>query len=611
MWYIKAFKKPQKKGVSGVGNEGGNSIAIGNLSLIAVLLVIFALVVVVASLIGMTYSKKAIETCKENCEKLIPTKLMRLLQDNDDDDDDDDDDEITTLKWKWPRKEKGEQGPRGPRGFQGEQGPEGKEGPTGANGSPGKDGEQGPTGPRGIRGERGPEGKEGPAGADGLPGKDGERGPSGQRGIPGERGPQGVEGKEGPPGSPGKDGERGPRGLRGKRGPQGVEGPAGSDGKDGERGPRGLPAKSTALHKFKNKHARVKISLSGTNLNAATIECGYGNDSIPVNINADDAVDIGTADIKNWYCVRIEKLNIISTKKGISVILQVINFTNDTLIVSILCSEETIAKSDILSKDKSELLNEPSLGHNSYRILRPFCPPSATSKGIVAVLHPGESCQFSPQFRTNTRNTSMLLLADSIHVKNSSLERYASIKEKALCGRVMVSPTFEEVVFDSSNNSLSSGEKEQDQEKRAFVEALSNPVVRLQTPTIEELNQTVGCNNNYDLVRSVLRYLKTVDPHITTDSTTFCHFFLEFLLSNVLKFLSRTGWEVDSLRDTKGCALIILTATARLAFSYALLDSDICNSFIRREKLTADVSSLNINGQNIQQLIEGYKFSTP
>ena len=104
----------------------------------------------------------------------------------------------------------------------------------------------------------------------------------------------------------------------------------------------------------------------------------------------------------------------------------------------------------------------------------------------MAVLHPGESCQFSPLFRTETRKTSTLLLADSIHIKNSSLERYSSNKkEEALCGRVISPPTFEEVVFDSgsrdgSNSLLPTTKKEraeEDQEKRAFVEALSNPAV--------------------------------------------------------------------------------------------------------------------------------------
>ena len=473
-------------------------------------------------------------------------------------------------------------------------------------GNPGPKGTMGIRGPRGIEGERG---AAGPRGEIGPKGRMGLRGPRGLKGNTGIRGPRGVDGPKGEKGEKGDAG--GPQGPRGKRGRNGAR---------GQRGPPGRSARSPP-DVFKRKHARVKLSWPGSKFESAAIECGYGNDAIPIDINADGNVDIGIADIRNWFGVRIEKMNVTNTGKHVYVLIRVLNFTNDCLMISILCPNDIIAQSDVVSMDESEPLNESSLGPKSYRMLRPTVStekslPSTTksSKSIVAVLGPGESCFFRPQLKSSIgshnsrRKSCLLLLADTIQVKDKCLE-YSSTWEEVQCGRLLRPPTFDEVVLNWAGVGNSSSSDEEDQEekgisdhrveklehqkeanlakrRKVFVEALSNPVVRLQMPTSEELNKTVGCSSNYELIESVLRHLRSNDSHVSLDSDDFCCFFLEFLLTNVLTFLTRTGWEVDSLQETNGCTLAILTATTRLAFSYVNLPSDICNTFLKRASLS-------------------------
>ena len=493
-------------------------------------------------------------------------------------------------------------------------------------GNPGPKGTMGNRGPKGIKGERG---AAGPRGQLGPNGRMGLRGPRGLKGNTGMRGPRGIDGPKGERGEKGDPG--GPRGPRGKRGANGAR---------GQRGPPGRSARNR-LDVFKRKHARVRVSWSGSKFESAAIECGYGNDVIPMDINVDGRVDLGIVDIKNWFGVRIEKVNVTNTGKHVSVLTRVLNFTNDYLMISMLCPNDIITQADVVSMDESELLNESSLGPNSYRILRPTVSPESStvnpSKSIVACLGPGESCFFRPQLksgmgsRNSGRNSSLLLLADTIQVKNNCLE-YASTWEEVQCGRLLRPPTFDEIVVNWAGvgNSSSSDEEEKEEEsirdhrqeklehqkeanllkrRRLFVEALSNPVVRLQTPTCEELNKTVGCSNNYELIESVLRHLKLNGLYVTLDSDEFSCFFLEFLLSYVLRFLTCTGWEVDSLQETNGCTLVILTATTRLAFSYVTLPPDICSTFLKRTTLSGGVPGLSVNGHSIQQVIEAYTFS--
>ena len=517
-------------------------------------LIIIVLVVMIATLFGAIFNRRAIRIDLEKFIKQnLQEKLLQLLIDEDE--------RIVIMKRNLEEINNEsdcfrytEGGLRGPRGIKGKRGLQGVPGETG------------------MRGKRGPRGRPGVNGEKGRRGKDGIPGDQGLKGSPGVPGPQGERGP------PGKDGSQGPRGRKGKRGPPGK-------------------GQEQLLDFFNEKHSRIKLSWPGSNLKGMTIECVYGQ--IHATLNA-TSVDIGIADIKNWYGIMID--NSINVEDN-SVTFKVMNYTNDVLMISMLCDSSVLAESEITSRSCSEPINEESLDSNSYWMIypSPTIQGNAT-KNLVCILRPGGECYFMGQFKNLLHGGSVLILADTIQVKTSFTD-YTPTADEISYGKLFRPPSFEEILMIYNQQD----DEDEKQEATTLMENISNPVVRIQMPTSQEINRRFSGKNNYGVTENLLHFLNSIDnSSIELTSPIFLEFFLQIFLSETINFLSETGWNITSLEHTKGCSKFILKSVVRMAYSYLHIDTSAVKDFLVSRNKLSDSSPWSLNGKDLNEVMEQY-----
>ena len=406
----------------------------------------------------------------------------------------------------------------------------------------------------------------------------GETGLPGPEGGAGERGPRGLRGHDGPPGPSGPSGNRGPRGVAG---PQGTEGP---------RGEKGVGVHDL-VNRFTSKHVRVQVAWNANDVDHPFIKCGYGQNTIPVDIDTDGHTRL--IDIVNWSGLRIRPFS-THTTHIIHVVIEVYNFTDESLLTSILMKEDTVSDSDRNQNNKTDAVNRASSRNvgawGGYRIVRPS-PGNGTDKphAVTSIIYPGSTCIFNLQikkvFPGEIDTNHFLLLADSLHTKENMDGFIIARQDLDMCNMFMRPPTAREVMFcpikpTEIEHAVRYGLEGRDS---IILELLGNPIVRLKTPVCDELNTFLGFKHNVNLTTHVHEYLKSSYRLFSkeTHSREYSLFLLGFILRSVTQFLEDTGWDVHSLNQTGGAVALIRTACCRLAYSYGISDRAVCSTFER------------------------------